>query len=446
MAMPLVDERSAVNTLGDRPGHQLAGVATKPHGSAEVVDAEQVAQLVDHLVRSVLVNLGGIGPLKAAHVPRELDRRPLEAVTDAEEGDAARAGELGGLHHAAGTARTEPTGYEDAVRVVEQRRAVFLFKRFRFYPVETHLELVGKSAVETGLVQALVRVFVACVLADDVDRELVDRVLDAVHELLPRLGARFGERQVQQFQDDPVKSLGREHERNFVNRRDVLGGDDRLFVDVAEQRDLALDVAVEEPIGAAEQDVGLDADRPQVAHAVLRRLGLQLTGGADERDQRQMDIDRVVAADVEAELADGFEEGHALDVADRAADFDQDDVDVLGRGANRVLDLVGDVRNDLDGAAEVITTPLLLDHRKVDLAGGPVAVAARHHAGEALVVPQVEVGLGPVVSDVHLAVLVGAHRAGVDVDVGVELLERHGVAVVFEEPPDRRRRESLAER
>ena len=35
---------------------------------------------------------------------------------------------------------------------------------------------------------------------------------------------------------------------------------------------------------------------------------------------------------------------------------------------------------------------------------------------------KVEVGLGTVFGDVDLAVLVGTHRAGVNVDVGVELL------------------------
>ena len=88
---------------------------------------------------------------------------------------------------------------------------------------------------------------------------------------------------------------------------------------------------IEEPIGAAEQDVGLDADRPQVADAVLRRLGLQLAGRADERHQRQVDVERVVAADVLPELADRFEERQALDVADRAADLDEHDVDVARR-------------------------------------------------------------------------------------------------------------------
>jgi type II secretory pathway component PulM len=105
-------------------------------------------------------------------------------------------------------------------------------------------------------------------------------------------------------------------------------GDHGLLVHVAEQGDLALDLLVEEAVGAAEQDVGLDADRAQVAHAVLRRLGLQLAGRADERHQRQVDVERVLAADVLPELADGLDEGQALDVADRAADLDEHHVHV----------------------------------------------------------------------------------------------------------------------
>ena len=42
---------------------------------------------------------------------------------------------------------------------------------------------------------------------------------------------------------------------------------------------------------------------------------------------------------------------------------------------------------------------------------------------EPLVVAQVEVGFGPVVGYVALAVLVGVEGAGVDVDVGVKLLD-----------------------
>ena len=203
---------------------------------------------------------------------------------------------------------------------------------------------------------------------------------------------------------------------------------------------------VEEAVGAAEQDVGLDTDRAQIAHAVLRRFRLQFACRADVRHQCQVNVERVLAADVQTELADRFEERHALDVADGAADFDEHDVHVPPGEPNRVLDLVGDVRNDLNGAAEVVAAPLLLNHRQVDLAGRPVAVARRHHAGEALVVTEIEVGLGAVVGDVDLAVLIRAHRPGIDVDVRVELLQGHRVAVVFEQPPYRGRRQTLAER
>ena len=56
--------------------------------------------------------------------------------------------------------------------------------------------------------------------------------------------------------------------------------------------------------------------------------------------------------------------------------------------------------------------------------------------GEALVVAEVEVGLGAVVGDEDLAVLERAHRARVDVDVRVELQERDLEAAVLEQRAD----------
>ena len=58
---------------------------------------------------------------------------------------------------------------------------------------------------------------------------------------------------------------------------------------------------------------------------------------------------------------------------------------------------------------------------------------------------EVEVGLGAVVGDEDLAVLERRHRAGVDVEVGVELLQRDLEAPRLEERADRGRRDALAE-
>ena len=132
----------------------------------------------------------------------------------------------------------------------------------------------------------------------------------------------------------------------------------------------------------------------------------------------------VVAAELDAHLADRLEERQRLDVAHRAADLDHADVGIAGAERDAALDLVGDVRDHLHGRAEVVAAALLGDHALVDPAGGEVAVAPGGGAHEALVVAEVEVGLGAVVGDEHLAVLERAHGARIDVDVRVELDHR----------------------
>jgi hypothetical protein len=91
------------------------------------------------------------------------------------------------------------------------------------------------------------------------------------------------------------------------------------------------------------------------------------------------------------------------------------------------------VRDHLHRAAEVVASALLLDHRLVDLAGGEVVPAAHLRALEALVVAQVEVGLGAVLGDEHLAVLERRHRPGIDVDVRVQLDVGDADAARFED-------------
>ena len=121
-------------------------------------------------------------------------------------------------------------------------------------------------------------------------------------------------------------------------------------------------------------------------------------------------------------------------------------VPVAGDARDPLLDLVGDVRDDLHGAAQVVAAALLGDHALVDAPGGDVAGLRQVLVDEALVVAQVEIGLGAVIGDEHLAVLVGRHGAGVDVDVRVELQDRDRDAARLEDAPDRGGGDALAER
>ena len=149
VAMPLADE-ACCRRSGWPASRARARTAywPEPHRAAELVDAEQVAQLVDDLVRRVLVALGRIGVRQAADVARELDRRPLEAVADAEVRDQALARDLGRPHHAARAARAEPAGHQDAVGAVEQPRAVILLERLRLDPLDVDLRAGGRTRRE----------------------------------------------------------------------------------------------------------------------------------------------------------------------------------------------------------------------------------------------------------------------------------------------------------
>src|SRR5918995_4888271 len=242
-----------------------------------------------------------------------------------------------------------------------------------------------------------------------------------------------------------VDALVREFERHLVDRVDVARGHHRADRQVREQRDLLADVLAELLLGAAHHHVGLDADAAQLLNRVLRGLRLKLARVAKERHQGEVYEHAAVAPDLRVELAQRLEERQRLDVADRAADLGDHDVHVGGLGyqLDAVLDLVRDMRNHLYGAAEVVTAALASDHRVVDRTGGGVGGAARVRVGEALVVPEVEVGLGAVLRDEHLAVLERAHRARVDVDVRVEFLDRHGQSARYQQSTQRSRRDAL---
>ncbi len=85
----------------------------------------------------------------------------------------------------------------------------------------------------------------------------------------------------------------------------------------------------------------------------------------------------VFIADVVADLTDRFQEGQRLDVADRPADFDDADVGVaLFRNALDVrFYFVRDVRNDLNGCAEIVAAAFFVDDGVVDLPGRHVVHA-----------------------------------------------------------------------
>ena len=104
------------------------------------------------------------------------------------------------------------------------------------------------------------------------------------------------------------------------------------------------------------------------------------------------------------------------------------------------------MRDDLHGVPEVLAAALFGDDRRVHLAGGHIGRTGQVAVQKTLVVTDVEVGFGAVLGDEHLTVLERVHGAGVDVEVGIELLHRHLQAARGEQLTEAGSGQTLAQR
>ncbi len=316
------------------------------------------------------------------------------------------------------------------------------------HPLDLHAAAELEARVAQRLHDRQVGVLELDVLADqrDLDRVGAQGLAGAPHQLLPVAELRRRRLHPEVVEDEVVHALGAVDERHLVDVVHVARRDDRVVRQRGEQGDLLAHVLRQPALGAAHQHVRLDADAAQLVDRVLRRLGLQLAGMADVGHEREVDEHAAPAPGLDRELPDRLQERQRLDVAHRAADLGDHHVDVLALRdqLHAVLDLVGDVRDDLDGPAEVVAAALLADHRVVDRAGGHVGAARGVGVREALVVAEVEVGLRAVLGHEHLAVLERRHRARVHVDVRVELLDGDLQAARDEQAADRGRGDALA--
>ena len=316
------------------------------------------------------------------------------------------------------------------------------------HPVDVHLGAVLKAAVAQSFRNGKIGVVQADIFAHQSDAHRAAAVLDARQHLVPFGHVRRGQVvEVQFTAHDIGEVMLFQHHRRLIEDGHGQVLNDAVGLDIAEQRDLILDFLVDRLVRTGGNDIREDTHRAQFFDGMLRGLGFVLAGGLDVGHQRNMDEQAVAAAQFQRNLADRLEEGLAFDVARGAADLGQHDIRaaLLAHGVDEVLDLVGDVGDDLHGGAEIVAVAFLGQHVPVDLASGQIGELVEIFVDEALIVPQVQVGLRAVVGDEHLAVLIGAHGAGIDVDIRIELLRDNLQAPHLQQAPQRGRRDALAQ-
>src|SRR5690606_8356545 len=169
---------------------------------------------------------------------------------------------------------------------------------------------------------------------------------------------------------------------------------------------------------------------------------------ANVRQESDMHRDSVVTPQRGPHLPDGLQKRQALDIADRAANFDDHHIGValLADQTNTPFDFVGDMGNDLYRATQIIAAPFLVDDVAVNLPGGHIAGTVEIFVDKPLIMAEVEIGFRAVRGDENLTVLVGAHRTRIDIQIGVEFLDRNLEAARLENAPNGRRSHALADR
>ena len=161
-----------------------------------------------------------------------------------------------------------------------------------------------------------------------------------------------------------------------------------------------------------------------------------------------MNVQTGVAPQLRTQLTDGLQKRQPLNVAHSAANFNDGHIRCalpLGQGKHGMLDLVGNVRNDLHSGAQIVSVALPGDDMIIDGARGGVVLARHGHVEVAFVVAQIKVCFSAVVGHEHFAMLERVHGAGIHVDIGIQLLDGHRKAARLQQRPQRRGRQAFAQ-
>jgi len=159
-----------------------------------------------------------------------------------------------------------------------------------------------------------------------------------------------------------------------------------------------------------------------------------------------MYINDILLSRISPELPDSLKKRQALYIAYGAADFYDNNIYFIGYKPYAFFYLVCDVRNYLNGAAQVVSPALLGDNRVIYLSCGKIAVFSQFGICKPLVVPQIQIGFCAVIGNVNLSVLKRIHCSRININVRIEFLNRYRKTPAFKERSDSCGSESLAQR
>jgi len=336
-------------------------------------------------------------------------------------------------------ARTKTARHHNAVHIVQALQTNAFFQIGRGNPIHFHIHAGIQRRVLDGFAHAQVSVVQFHVFADQPNPDHRLLAAQLLHHPAPlrQVGFLFG-RQVQPFHQDFRNVHFLQHQWDAVKQVGSLQRDDGLNRHIAELRDLGAQSPLHWIVAARHDHIRQDADGAQFAHGVLGGFGFSFFGGFQVRQPGQVHEGGIAAPQVVAHFPDGFQKRLTLNIPDSSTNFNQGNIRVgsLANQRDAPFNFIGDVGNDLNRAAQIVTAPFPVQNFLIDLAGSDRAIVRQAQVAKAFVMPQVQVSLGAVVQNEDFPVLVRAKRSRVDVQIGVQLLNGNVETARLQEPPD----------
>ena len=431
--VPFLNQGLAVGPGSAAAVNQLAGIIAQAHRGAFVFNFLLLRQEVDNRMERFWDEFGGVWFHGTEDMAGKLDDHDMQPQAQPQVGYLVFPGVSGRLDFTFDTPLAEATRDDDPLGGAQQGFDIVLVKFFRVHPEQVEFPVIMESGVIERLTHRVIGIVQLDVFTHQGNINRVARGLDALHHFppLPQFGRTSLDAEL--FNDNLSQAGLLEYQGDFVYRFNGGQGDHRLALDITEEGYLVRDSFGDGIVTAADDDVRLDTDAAQLVNAVLGGLGLQLHGGVEVGEEGHVDVEHVVPADFVSHLPDSLQEGLPLNITHGTAHLDEDDVGsrVLGQFLEPLFNLVDQVGHDLDGAPQEVPPPFLGNDGAVNLPRGYIGIGGELGVDKAFVVAQIEVGLGAVLGDEYLAVLVGGHRARIDVEIRVQLLYRNGNLPAF---------------
>ena len=441
VAVAFLDLGRAIDLGHFRAFGQGRGIGAQTHGAAFVIGGfaahgmvalHPFFEVVNHRLKALfagfMIEFFRARVLDPRQVARRFDHRHLHAKADAEIGDFALTGELCRFDFALCPAFAKTARDEDRVEAFEVGRGVILIKGFGIHPFHIDLHPVGHAAMGERLCDGFIGVFKLHIFANDGDIDLALGVEYAVGHVVPHGQIRFGRgrdaKSVEHRLIEPLAVIG---QRCLIDGFEVRRRDHVFFAHVTEQGDFLAFFFGDRMLGAADQHIWLQADGAQFFDRVLCRLCFELTRGGDIGQEGEVHENTFAARTVLRKLADRFKEGQAFDIAHGTANLAEHEINFVIANFDEIFDLIGDMRDHLNGLAQIVAAALFLEHIGIDAARGDGIGVARGNARKPFVMSKIEIGFRAIVGDENLTMFKRAHRARIDVEIGVQLAQTYRI-------------------